>query len=219
MGRNKLIILDISTHQLQQAGSLKENEYLEGALKLKGFTELRNLNCSENKLTNLNLHDCPNLDTLNISNNEFRNLEFLKSVTKLKALSISNNQSLSPQDLRILTSLNELKELDISNCPFEGSLEPLKNLTNLESLNITNTNLSEGLEYLPKNCKKLICNSDYQYKSTKIVKELDKSGSWEEGNYNLDKWREDKTSKVISSVIPLERLFVIRSNIKKFVSK
>ena len=76
------------------------------------------------------------------------------------------------------------------------------------------------MEHLPENCKKIFCSSDYQYKSTKIMKELDKSGSWEEGkHYNLDKWREDKTNKVISSIIPLERLFVIRSNLKKFVSK
>jgi len=64
----------------------------------------------------------------------------------------------------------------------------LKSITNLENLNITNTNLNEGLEHLPENCKKIFCSSDYQYKSTKIMKELDKSGSWEEGkHYNLDK--------------------------------
>jgi len=65
-------------------------------------------------------------------------------------------------------------------------------LNKLEELNISNTNIKEGLEYLPESCKKLYCNSSYPKQSTKIVEELDKSKCLverkEENNYyNLDK--------------------------------
>jgi len=136
------------------------------------------LDCSNNQLTNLDLSDCPNLIELDCSSNEFSNLESLKSVPKLKKLSAANNQKLAPQDLRdlqILLSFTDLEELDINNCPFKGSLKILESLNNLKRLKISNTNISEGLEYLPKSCKKIYCNSDYQYKSTKIMEELDKS--------------------------------------------
>lgn len=199
------------------------NKNLEGPLKLKGFINLKILNCVNNKLTKLDLSNCPNLIELNVSNNELCNLEFLKHVAKLEILSVVNNQKLSPQDLSILLSLKNLKELNVNECPFEGSLKPLQYLNKLERLNISDTNISEGLKYLPKSCKVLYCNSEYQYKSAKIMEELDKSNCWDEkGNHKYyvpAKWREDKRNNMIASVIPLERLYVIRGNIKSFVSK
>jgi len=66
-----------------------------------------------------------------------------------------------------------------------------RRLSNLETLNITNTNFSEGLKYLPKSCKVLYCNSDYPHKSTKITEELEKSNCSVEKvdgkYYNLEK--------------------------------
>ncbi|CAI2167927.1 4664_t:CDS:2, partial [Funneliformis geosporum] len=89
-------------------------------------------------------------------------------------LKLKGNQKLLPQDLSILLSLQNLKELNFNQCPFEGSLKPLQNLSKLERLNISDTNISEGLEHLPKSCTILYCNSEYQYKSVKIMEELDK---------------------------------------------
>lgn len=118
--------------------------------------------------------------------------------------------------------------MNVSDCSsLEGSLKPLENLNKLEELYIANTNLSEGLEHLPKSCKKLYCNSDYQYRSTKIMEELDKSKCVEEDkeeksedkHYNLDKWRKNKQNSMIASIIQLERLYVIRGNIKQFLKK
>ncbi|CAG8486286.1 4900_t:CDS:10, partial [Racocetra fulgida] len=154
-------------------------EKLKGGLRLKGFTKLETFGCWDNQLTNIDLSDCRNLKHLSCENNELINLDFLETVTKLEKLNMKDNKKLSGQTLKSLTSLKELRRLDISNCPLEGSLKPLEN-SKLEELNITNTNLTEGLEYLPE---------------------------------------KDKQNKMLSDVIPLERLFVIRGNLKSFVNR
>ncbi|CAI2173147.1 11933_t:CDS:2 [Funneliformis geosporum] len=120
---------------------------LKGTLRLKGFINLKRLNCADNQLTNLDLSDCPNLIEIDFSNNELTNLNFLKSVDKVE-------------------------HLNVSNCPLKGNLKFLATLTNLEVLLITNTSLDDkGLEHLPTSCKKLICNSN---PPTKIMEELSK---------------------------------------------
>ena len=182
--RIKTTVLDISKRELR------------GRLNLKGFTNLKRLNCSDNQLTSLDLSDCPNLVELKCNNNQFTNLNFLKSVNNLEKLEIQDNQNLSSQ-----------------------SLLSLQNLNKLEELNINNTNLSEGWEYLLKNCSKIYCNSE------EIIKELEKKNCSDNDNegkeyYNLATWRAtDKQNNLTATVIPLERLFVIRSSIKKFVNK
>ena len=202
-------------------------------LKLEGFTSLESLNCSENKLTSLDLNDCPKLTKINCSNNSFTDLGFLrlgnKSVgkerkegfdyKKLKKLAISNNK-FSSQSLEQLKNFTELTELDISGCNFEGSLEPLGSLTKLEEINISNTNIERGLEYLPDSCKKLYCNRKLKCRSAKLVKELGKylKGDDKGEYYNLAKWREERRNGV-ALIIPLERLFVIKGNISKFHDK
>nr|CAG8433650.1 12612_t:CDS:10 [Entrophospora candida] len=171
-------------------------------LKLEVFTSLESLNCSENKLTSLDLNDCPKLTKIDCSNNSFTDLGFLrlgnKSVgkerkegfdyKKLKKLAISNNK-FSSQSLEQLKNFTELTELDISGCNFEGSLEPLGSLTKLEEINISNTNIERGLEYLPDSCKKLYCNRKLKCRSAKLVKEL---GKYLKGNISKfhDKWGE-----------------------------
>jgi len=164
---------------------------LKGKLRLKGFVKLERLNCSRNQLTDLDLSDCPNLVELRCNDNEFNNLSFLEPVSRLKWLWAQNNQKFSSESLKFLTSLGKLEKLNISNCPLDGSLNPLQNLNKLEELDITNTNINEGLESLPSDCKRLYCNSGYQYKSTKVMKELEKSNCSEgEGDnkcYDLDK--------------------------------
>lgn len=182
--RKKITVLDISKRELK------------GRLSLKGFANLKRLNCSDNQLTSLDLSDCPNLIELKCNNNQLTNLNFLKSVGNLEKLETQDNKSLHPQSLKVLENLNKL-----------------------ERLNINNTNLVEEWECLLKNCRILCCNSE------EIMKEFDKKGCLkndEDGKkyYDLDQWREtDKQNSLTASVIPLERLYVIRSNIKKFVDK
>ncbi|RHZ35712.1 hypothetical protein [endosymbiont GvMRE of Glomus versiforme] len=192
---------------------------LTGHLDLSDFANLEGLNCSWNQLTSLNLSKCKNLTKLNCSGNKFTSTDFLSEIPnkeKLRKLKLSNNEL--KENLNFLASFTELVELDIRDCPFYGSLEPLQKLNNLERVLIGNTHVSEGLEHLPNNCKEIYCDtSDYKYKSMEIVKEL---GKFLKGRYyDVSKWKEDKQNKTVAVVIPLERLFVIRSNIKKFLNK
>jgi len=126
-------------------------------------------------------------------------------------------------NLEFLVRFVGLEVLSIQNCSLSGSLEFLQN-SKLKEINISNTDIDSGLEFLPESCEKVYCNCDYQgeKKAIKIAKEL---GNFLESDlventkyYNLTKWREQKCDN-ISLVIPLERLFVIRSNFKRFVDK
>ncbi|CAG8836462.1 20905_t:CDS:2, partial [Gigaspora margarita] len=167
------------------------NKELKGALKLKGFFKLKELDCRNNQLTNLDLTDCKGLSFLYCDNNELSNLNFLESVDKLEKLSVSSNKKFLHKSLADLIILKELRELNVSNCPLEGNLKHLKGLNRLINLNITNTNISEGLEYLPESCKKLYCNNE------KLAEELDESKCSKEESetkyYDLD--IEDKDGK------------------------
>ncbi|WP_147411095.1 hypothetical protein [endosymbiont GvMRE of Glomus versiforme] len=99
----------------------------------------------------------------------------------------------------------------------------MKDLTKLKWLDISKTNIKEGLEYLPESCKEIYCELDYNYGSVEIAKELSKFSEENEESehtkYNLNKWRIDKANNTTASIIPLERLFVIRGNIKQFLNK
>jgi len=86
-------------------------------------------------LTKLDLSKNINLEYLSISDNNFpeQDLGFLSHLTKLLHLAIQNYY--------------REKDTFFYN-GFKGSLKPLKN-TKIKELFIANTNISEGLEYLP----------------------------------------------------------------------
>ncbi|CAG8708575.1 35278_t:CDS:2 [Racocetra persica] len=118
------------------------NQELKGAIRLKGFNNLEELNCSENELTNLYLNDCPKLRKLDCSSNNLNsnnfsesNLSSFKNFTKLEELKLGNDNK---------EKINQ----GIYN-RFSGSLKPLKNLTKLKVLHIDNTDLNSGAEHLP----------------------------------------------------------------------
>jgi len=193
---------------------------LEGELDLNDFINLEKLDCSFNQLTSLSLGNCEKLTHLNCSWNKFVNTDFLKTIPhkeKLKVLRINNNERIK-ESLEWVKDFTGLTTLSLENSPFYGSLEPLKKMDELKRIYIGHTHISEGLEYLPESCKEVYCDtSDYKYKSIRIAKELSKfiEGSY----YDIWKWREDKENDTSSKVIPLERLYVIRGNVKKFVNK
>jgi len=158
-----------------------KEQNLKGGLRFKGFTKLEELHCYDNQLTHLDLGDCEDLTHLYAGSNNLSSLHFLKLVPKLKNLYLYDSPNLPKDSLRFITELKEIEELSVNNCPLEGNLEPLIHLNKLKLLDITNTNLSEGLEYLPESLKYLSCNSDHSHKSIQIVKELEKHLEGKEG--------------------------------------
>jgi hypothetical protein len=147
----------------------------------------------------------------------------LPYLEKLRELNIRNNNKIPNQTLGFLSLFTGLAELNIENCFFRGSLESLKNMSKLRRINVSNTNIEEGLEYLTTDCERFYCDRNGKNKSAKIVKgfgkylknDKDKSGA---EYYDLVKWKEDKQNG-IALIIPLERLYVIKSNMKRFHDK
>jgi len=106
------------------------------------------LDCSDNMLTHLELSQNSELEELSICNNFFlsQELSFLSHLVNLRYLFLGN--------------YNEQKiNRGIYN-RFFGSLEPLKNMNRLELLEIINTDLDSGLEYLPESIKHLMVDKD-----------------------------------------------------------
>ena len=162
-------------------GSLK----LEGFTNLEGFNccscskitqlevincpNLKFINCGNNKLTELNLTGCPNLKILNCPSNLLTNLD-LSQNAELEELYVYNN-NFAFQDLSLVSHLVNLKRLELQNSGeerikkgiynrFIGSLDFLQNLTKLYHLNIANTDIDSGCEYLPASVKEFTCLVD-----------------------------------------------------------
>jgi Heterokaryon incompatibility protein (HET)/Nucleoside 2-deoxyribosyltransferase like len=147
----------------ENCASLEIDDFLEGSLKLEGFINLEILHFLGNKnLTSLDLSDCQNLWSLNCSRINLTDISFLQTIpqpTKLTYLDISNN-NFKEQDLTFLTSFTNLERLLLGSWDndklakkiynrFTGSLEHLKGMSKLLGLDISNTDLDSGLEFLP----------------------------------------------------------------------
>ena len=188
---------------------------LEGTLDLSDFLNLEQLNCSQNKLTNLKFSEISKLKIINCSYNKLTNLDFLAQLDKevLKRIDLSNNE-FSQTDLTAFSPFVELELLIIANNSFQGSLESLKNLSELKHLDISNTDINEGLEYLPNNkLEKFFCatnSSWWKQKShlvSKIQEKLSKYGRESQKfgfTNNLKLWKEDNPDKLIHLEEPKE---------------
>ncbi|CAI2169567.1 13093_t:CDS:10 [Funneliformis geosporum] len=152
----KLIELQCCNNQLKE-------------LNVINNTELTTLICYDNKLTNLSYIGCEKLKILNCHNNYLTNLDYSSLPTEqLFHLDIRNN-NLFEQDLSVFSRVINLKRLYIGNNDeakiqqdiynrFVGSLKSLVKLTKLERLDINNTNVDDGLEYLPNTVQELRCS-------------------------------------------------------------
>ncbi|CAG8613532.1 3032_t:CDS:10, partial [Cetraspora pellucida] len=84
-------------------------EGVHGYLDLTDFINLEKLDCSDNRITSLNVSNCKKLREVRCYNNKVA-------------------------DLTIFSNLANCEILDLSNNPLSGSFEPLKSLKNLKEL-------------------------------------------------------------------------------------
>jgi len=124
---------------------------LWGSLDLTDFVNLEELYCYDNQLTGINFAD--------------------SLFNKLRVLHIGNN-NFPEQDLTLFSHLVKLEVLNLENNNFVGSLKPLKNLVNLRSLDISDTNIDSGLIYLSDKLEGLFCQVEKQTNCQKIKDEL-----------------------------------------------
>jgi Leucine-rich repeat (LRR) protein len=94
------------------------------------------------------------LEKLWCYNNYLTEISYIPNPENITELSISNN-NLSLSDLTIFIQMKNLRDLRVGNIiknkinqgiynRIEGSLEPLKDLSKLYSLNISNTDIDSG---------------------------------------------------------------------------
>ncbi|CAI2180504.1 6341_t:CDS:1 [Funneliformis geosporum] len=193
---------------------------LKGSLRFDGFNKLKELDCSNNDLTSLDVSNCKNLVSLTANNNRIDKIFLPRNDKGLEYLNLLNN-NFPDQDLNCFNRLVNLKHLFIGNTDtdseeslynrFHGSLEPLKTLTNLESLSINNTDIDSGLEYLPDSVKIFRCSAK-ERKVKKICENLRifaiEDNDVFAGRYNLKAWKENwiLTTKLEKEKDQLEEL-------------
>ncbi|KLL03576.1 MAG: serine/threonine protein kinase [Mycoplasmataceae bacterium RV_VA103A] len=182
---------------------------LEGELDLRDFPKLKRLFCHGNdKITKLILLPESNLELIDAGYNLLTDLVFLDNLDprKLKILKIHQN-NIQEQDLSCFSRFTNLTELAIGNCynyggveainngiynKFYGSLQPLQNLSKLETLTIWNSNVDSGLEYLPESLKIINCSNEGLPNSgcRNLLKQLEKYRVGGD-SYDYQAWRKD----------------------------
>lgn len=132
--------------EIQVTGSM----YTSRLKSIKGIefaTKLKDLNCKNNFLTNLDVNGLSNLEVLDCSSNDdltvIHNLGHLVNLTEL-IISHTKISSLT------VASLTALKKFDSEYCYFLESIQGIENLTSLEILNCKSNSMlsSVNLENL-----------------------------------------------------------------------
>ncbi|RHZ36713.1 protein kinase domain-containing protein [endosymbiont GvMRE of Glomus versiforme] len=155
-------------------------EWVDYFYPLEKRKEIKKLDLSHEKLTGtLNLSDFINLEELQMPSNQISDINFLQQLTnpeKLRVLGLSSNNVIC--DLNLFSHFTNLEELILGERfgvatknktlklnRFHGSLEPLKNLTKLKKLDISNTDINKGLEYLPDSLEEFYFSSNLRENS------------------------------------------------------
>ncbi|CAG8609368.1 1875_t:CDS:1, partial [Scutellospora calospora] len=148
------------------------NKDLNGILDLKDFENLEKLNCSFNKITDIDISCCYKLQELVCLNNNLISTDFLSSLPfpeKITYLNIANN-NFAESDLSFLSKFVSLEELRLGTFDenrviqneynrFCGSLRPLRKMIKLGILDISNTDIDNDYGYLPESARSIIYSS------------------------------------------------------------
>ncbi|WNE40518.1 MAG: hypothetical protein GBAus27B_000585 [Mycoplasmataceae bacterium] len=167
-----------------------DNQNLTETLDLSDFINLAELQCWENNLTQIILPPNNQLEDIAVGNNHLTSWDYTKlNPETLTKLYLWNN-NLKPTDLAVFSHLINLIHLEIGNTDdqaqtnnynkFFGSLSALANCTKLKELDIANTNINQGLEYLPESLETFSYSA---YDSNFKVQELEQAinqlgGDW-----------------------------------------
>lgn len=165
--RSRIRVLDVGNKNLESELDLSDFIDLEElncshnqltSLKLDNFRKLKKLICDHNRLVQLGLINLGYLKELICWDNYLQDLKLPSQTDQLINIAMGEN-NLPKQDLSMFSQFINLKHLGFCNNNqekvnhgiynrFYGSLEFLQNLTKLETLDIRNTDIDSGLEYL-----------------------------------------------------------------------
>lgn len=165
------------------------DESLEGTLDLNDFVNLKELDCSKNKLTSLNINNCSHLISVVSYDNLLTNITLPTNPTNLKTLNLKNN-NFPTRDLSFLTTAVNLEWLGLGNNDqgkidqniynkFTNSLDCLSSMNRLDYLDINNTDINEvNIDKLPRSLKKIEYSSKKRpdCELFKIASELERHG-------------------------------------------
>lgn len=152
----------------------------------------------------LNLVDFTNLEELYCYDNQLTEIKFAtSSFNKLRVLHVGSN-NFSEQDLELFSHLNGLEVLNLRNNNFRGDLKVLKGLVNLRSLDISDTNIDSGLIYLSEKLESLFCQIEKESECQKIKEALK---DYDLGNdcYDFQNWWKDENWLVIPGSWPKDK--------------
>ncbi|CAI2182466.1 9784_t:CDS:2, partial [Funneliformis geosporum] len=153
-------------------------------LKVSNCPKLTYLSCANNELGSLNLNNLVNLGIINCSNNLLTELDLSsQNPKKVTSLRLDNN-NFSHSDLSIFSRFTRVRDLYLGTNKkkridkniynrFFGSLEELKNFTNLVELDINATDIDSGLEYLPtENLSTFYCANQRERAGVEKIKRV-----------------------------------------------
>ena len=211
--REQITRLDIIWKELEGSLDLTDFVNLERlechhnqltSLNLSKSVNLTKLGCYWNNLTQLILPTPNNLEWLFCWGNLLTDLNWSALNGETLTFLILENNNFSPQDLNCLANLTQLKKLCLGTNDEErinqgtynrwiGSLKPLKNLTKLKELNIINTDINGGHEYLPDSLKWIWCSGNL----AELLMGYQKNEE-DDDSYDYQTWRKDNQELIIT---------------------
>jgi hypothetical protein len=151
---------------------LKFSYILEGDLNLEGFSNLEKFSCSQHLLTSLDLTDCPKINSITCSLGVLTKIELPESANHtLQFLDLTSN-NFGNQNLSMFLKLVNLQSLFIGQNDFFGSLFELKHLNKLLKLDVGDTNINKGLEFLPDSLEYFCCFAPESKKKQKLCRSI-----------------------------------------------